>query len=250
MNMISNIKNLSSFIVKSFVNKAQYPIISVILFILVVILNSIQYSENNVNYLQSKLVPSKYSPRTLEYTKYSPTTDYNFFGNSMIFFLDLIGVNGFIINTPAHVILLILTYTLMGLAELNIGHIGIIYFLVVLMMMQYFMNIYSNFVCINDEEFNLFSSQFCCGSFIWVPLLGFFMYVIQRYLSMKWRITFIFLMLITFGIFVIVDYTVYMKNIENDNSRICKSLLWHACAFVFGIFSAIALSNTNHYLKI
>ena len=53
------LKNIVSLTKKTFVKETGYPIISIILFILVIILNSIQYS-NNDEFLQNKIEENRF----------------------------------------------------------------------------------------------------------------------------------------------------------------------------------------------
>jgi len=234
-NILANF--LGNFILKSFVNKTKYPVISIILFIVTLVLNIIQYLHND-KYLQTY-----FSPSTFNY--YAPRNTYSFFGNIMIYFLDVIGVNGFIKNTPAHILLLLITYTLFGLIELNIGHFAVFVFFLWITMCQYFIARFGNFVCMNETyNYGIDKSVFCCGSFIWVASLGFCMYVIQQYLQLKWRLIFILLMIIVYGLFAIYDYINSSQSLDkNKNQRICSSMFWHSSLYIFGIIFAISFSN-------
>ena len=109
-NMYPLLQNIVYFTNSTFVKKTHYPIISICLFIIAVVLNSIQYHKNNNTYLQDKIIISN-----KDYP--SGTTNIS---NTFLYIYDFIGINGFIDNTPAHIFLLIVTYVCLSLIELNI----------------------------------------------------------------------------------------------------------------------------------
>ena len=59
-NIYPLLNNIVYFTKRTFVKETSYPIISIILFIIVIILNSIQYSKNDKNYLQNKIIEKRY----------------------------------------------------------------------------------------------------------------------------------------------------------------------------------------------
>lgn len=229
------LNNIVSFIKSTFVKEIRYPIISIILFIIVIILNSIQYSNNDTTYLQNKI-------------KDSISTDINqsSLQNAFLYLYDFIGINGFLNNSLAHILFLILTYSCLSLIELNIGHILLLFLFVIGIMFQFMWDGFQSAICNNSlaGSPSLSASPYCCGSFILFMSLGFILYVIQNNIN-KWltRSILLFIILcIWIGCFISDYYTTYV-NLKSSPQKTCKSFSWHAANFVFGIFCGIALGN-------
>ena len=95
LNMYPFLNNIVYLFTRTFVKKTIYPIISISLFIITIVLNSIQYA-NNGNYLQNKILEPNSTLKSNDDT-YSIITHSNI-NNILIFIYDLIGINGFIIQ--------------------------------------------------------------------------------------------------------------------------------------------------------
>ena len=112
------------------------PFIAIILGCLTIILASIQYL-NNQDYFQKIFSPDNDDDKT--YT-----------GNAMLYYLNLIGINGMIVNTPVHLLFYLATYIFLALIECNIGHIAILFFIAVLLMFLGSINGFSKWICFNS----------------------------------------------------------------------------------------------------
>ena len=253
------------FINKNFVKKTKYPIISIILFIIAVVLNSIQYS-NNRNYLQNKIIKYDTSIRTSfinttttnkNGTRPTNTNSMNYYttytnntNNALLFIYDMIGINGFIDNTPAHIFFLIATYFLLSLVEMNIGYLPLLFLLFISLMFITFWSKFQNAICQNQftESVGLHNPlyPYCCGSVILCIALGFVLYITQNNLHN----IFIRLLIILIIIFIFFMFSLYEKygnnaDMEEGSQKTCKNYTWHASSFAFGVLCASILSNSN-----
>jgi len=237
-NIYPFLNNIIYFTKRTFVKETSYPIISILLFILVIILNSIQYSKNN-EYLQNKI-------------KDSISTDKNKLSlqNSLLYLYDFIGINGFRSNGLSHILFYILTYFCLSLIELNIGHISLLFLLLIGIMFQFTWDGFQEAICVNSlnswTSGSLIYSPYCCGSFVLFMSLGFVLYLIQKNIN-NWgmRNFALFVILCTWIGCFLYDY--YSKLAYGDDKdgpqKTCKSFNWHAANFVFGILCAVALGN-------
>ena len=236
-NIYPLLNNIVYFTKRTFVKETSYPIISIILFIIVIILNSIQYSKND-EFLQNKI-------------KESISTDKNKLSlqNSLLYLYDFIGINGFLKEGLVHILFYILTYVCLSLIELNIGHISLLFLLLIGIMFQLSWGGFQDAICVNSLYSNsrsLLSSPYCCGSFVLFMSLGFVLYLIQKNIN-NWgmRSLALFVILCTWIGCILYDY--YSKFFYGDDKdgpqKTCKSLNWHAANFVFGIFCGVALAN-------
>ena len=112
LNMYPFLNNIVYLFTRTFVKKTIYPIISISLFIITIVLNSIQYA-NNGNYLQNKILEPNSTLKSNDDT-YSIITHSNI-NNILIFIYDLIGINGFINNTQGYIFLFIFIYICVSL---------------------------------------------------------------------------------------------------------------------------------------
>jgi hypothetical protein len=227
VNFLTHQKNI---IKSSFIQEISYPYIAIILGCFTIILASIQYS-NNRDYFQKIFSPDNDNDKT-------------YAGNAMLYYLDFIGINGMIVNTPGYVFYYVATYLLLALIECNIGHIAVLFFLAVLFMYRGSIKGFEHWTCFNDayNASYIGNESFCCGSYILWASLGFCLYVYQKHITLRWRIAWWILMLCVFIGLVINDYYIYNLNRDEDR-RVCGSFFHHALNYVLGIFCAIVLSQ-------
>jgi hypothetical protein len=225
---------------KTFVKKTSYPIVAIILFILVLILDSIQYSSNDKNYLQSKIEESRYNDdKNLKNV---------YLSNFILYFYDAIGINSFLTNGLLQIFYLIVSYILLALIEMNIGHIPLLFllFIIILFSTAYMRGIV-NSVCENKYDISdITSSGYCCGSQILFTSLGFVLYLIQHnIIQMNNYIIMLFIIVLALiGIILFDYYTVFIKNkYMEEDTKLCYSLNWHATLFIFGIVCGVAMGN-------
>jgi hypothetical protein len=233
-NIYPFLNNIVYFTKRTFVKKTSYPIISILLFILVIILNSIQYS-NNDEYLQNKI-------------KESISTDKNKLSlqNSLLYLYDFIGINGFLTEGLVHILFYILTYVCLSLIELNIGHISLLFLLFIGIMFHVVSKFFNLAICNNELSFSsnrLISGSYCCGSFVLYMSLGCVLFLIQKNIN-NWILrSFILLVILLVWILILLyDYNTIYKY-KNNPQKICNSINYHAANFVFGIFCGMALAN-------
>jgi len=216
------IEKIFTIFLKIFVKKTKYPLVSLFLCMLTIILNSIQYHVYDKWYLQ---------------TLYTTGDSVNIY-NVMLYVYDIIGINGFISNTITIQLLLILvTYLCMMLVELNIGSIKLLYFIFGNIMFSYGISGFAVSICENnlDNVNPLVDCPYCCGSFLTISSLGFVLYIIKKNIIYRlYNILFWLLMGGVWGGCIIYD------NYKNKNT--CHIFLWHASNFLFGIFSGIVMS--------
>ena len=172
------INKIIHFFLNTFAKETKLPFIAIFLFILVVVLSSIQYSKNDKNYLQSKVMLS-----------ISTKPDSVSFQNIILYIYDTIGINGFLYNGITHILFFLLTYICIALIEMNIGHIKVLYFLIVCLMFQYFELPFLKAVCEDNLDVNtaIHLSGYCCGSFILFASLGFVLFIIQKHISSVYK---------------------------------------------------------------
>ena len=240
---VNKIANIVSFIKRTFVKETSYPIISIILFIIVIILNSIQYSKNDKNYLQSKITENRYDDNKKLKNVY--------LSNFILYFYNIIGINAFLYNGLLHIFYLIFVYILLSLIEMNIGHIPLIILLfIIILFNSAYMNGIVNSICENSYNINdLRTSPYCCGSAILFTSLGFVLYLIQHnIIQMNYYILMLFIIvLVWIGTILFDYYTVFTKNkykyMEEDR-KVCSILLKsHSSLLIFGILCGVAMGN-------
>ena len=229
---------------KTFVKKTSYPFIAIILFILVVVLNSIQYSNNDSNndkyYLQSKITEKRYDDNKNLKNVY--------LSNYILYFYDVIGINAFLYNGLLHIFYLILVYILLALIEMNIGHIPLLFllFIIILFSTAYMRGIV-NSICENSYHIDdLTRSPYCCGSQILFTSLGFVLYLIQHnIIQMNNYIIMLFIIVLALIGIILFDYYTEFKNkqYKEEDTKLCYSLNWHASLLIFGILCGVAMGN-------
>ena len=244
LNIYPILNNILYFINSNFIKTRKYPIISIILFIIVVVLNSIQYHKDDNNYLQKKIIiQPKFNPDDVEDKKTVNTVHKS---NILLFFYNLIGINGFISNTPAHILFYMLTYFCLSLIEMNIGYLSLLFLLFIDNMFNLFWDQFQDAICINNISFavGIGRSAFCCGSFILFMSLGFVLYIIQNNLhNIYLRLLVIFIIIFMYFILSLVDRYTQYNDVKDSSERNCKMFTWHGANFIFGVFCAAVLSK-------
>ena len=239
-NIYPLLNNIVYFTKRTFVKEKSYPFIAIILFIIVIVLNSIQYSKNDKNYLQNKIKESRYDDNKKLKNVYIQ--------NFILYFYDVIGINAFLNTGLLHILYFMLTYFCLALIEMNIGHIPLLFllFIIILFSTAYMDGIVKS-ICKNSYDISGLSySPYCCGSQILFTSLGFILYLIlHNIIQMKYYILMLFIILLIWVSIILVDYyTVYKQNeyIEKD-SKICHSFNLHATLLIFGILCGLSLGN-------
>jgi len=238
-NIYPLLNNIVYFTKRTFVKETSYPIISIILFIIVIILNSIQYSKNDTQYLQNKIEEKRYDNKKLKNV---------YLSNFILNFYNIIGINGFLYNGLLHIFYLILAYILLALIEMNIGHIPLIILLfIIILFNSAYMDGIVNSICENSYNINdLRSSPYCCGSAILFTSLGFVLYLIQHnIIQMNYYIIMLVIIVLAWIGTILFDYyTVFTKyKYMEEDSKVCTSLNWHASLLIFGILCGVAMGN-------
>jgi hypothetical protein len=224
LNMYPLLNKLSYFLSSTFVKKTHYPIISIILFIITVVINSIQYA-NNEDYLQEKIRKFKGGEPHIS--------------NILLYIYNsLLSINGFVDYTPAYIFVFILTFFAVSLIELNIGHASLLFLLfIVILKNSSWMEISGN-ICFNgSRDFNLYDNKY-----LLVISYGFILYLIQNNIkNIFYRMIVIFIMVCTWIILIVINRynnDKYAKNFVGsiqDEQRTCFSILDHSYIFLFGI---------------
>jgi len=234
------INKIIHFILNAFVIKTKIPFLSIILFITVVILNSVQYNNNNIGIVQYNI--NTYLQDKIK-NSVSPGNSFN---NIILYFYELVGINGFTMNGLSHVIILIITYICLALIEMNIGHITVILFLIILLMFCSFESSFSSAICDNilTDSSSIGTSSYCCGSFTLFASIGFVLFIIQKHITGLYSKLFIWFIILCVwtGCILYENYDTY-KDIPDIKVKNCKLFFWHAMNFVLGLFCALALSN-------
>lgn len=217
----------------------KIPYISIILFIIATILKTIQKMQNNQSYLQNIILGTD-----------SNKTQSNPISAACLYYLDAIGVNSFF-DTPDNtmilgIIMLLINYPLLMLIEMNIGHAYLAYFILVLILYHPFAILYQKLVCYNSTYANagLANSPFCCGSFLLWASVGCAL-AIMLSCATSWTAKFIvlFVILLTWGIIIIVEYFATYANEPDNDKRTCKSFYWHGMNFAFGVLSGLVMAK-------
>jgi hypothetical protein len=234
-NMYPLLQNTVYFFNRTFVKKTKYPIISICLFIITVVLNSIQYA-NNKKYLQDKIIVSN--------------KDYSYgtsnISNILLFIYDFIGINGFIDNTPGYIFVFIVAYFALALIELNIGYLSLLFLLVIDLIFNSFWDAFHKNICENTKkDIDVTDLYMCCGSFLLFMSLGFVLVLIQKnIINIYYRIIVIFIILFVWSCGVLYDKYSRFNDMKNDASQqTCSIFNYHAASFLFGISCGFALGN-------
>ena len=230
-----NLTTSALFIKDIFIRKTSIPILSITLFIITIILNSIQYSKNDKTYLQKNILISN--------DNYPNGTSR--LNNSILYIYNMIGINGFLNNSILHVLYLILTYFLLALVEMNIGYISLLFLLFINIMFITFWDSFQNAICTNNisRSRTLLESPYCCGSFILFMALGFVLLILLKNINNSFYSIILLgiIVVLFFGIALYENYITY-SHLPNGNVKTCQNYTWHAANYVFGILCAIILS--------
>lgn len=219
------------FVKKTFIKKTNLPFISIFLFILVIILNSIQYAKNDTNFLQDNTTSHK------KHKLYQVTLS-----NSLLYLYSLIGINTFISSGIHNIIFFMLTYFCLALIEMNIGHVAVLFLLLVDIMFNSSITGFNRSLCVNDNNSKNFHI-YCCGSFLQYMTIGFVLYLLYKNLNSKLYKGLIILITLSTFIIIILDDFNFSDNKRDDSEKICNAFLWHASNLLLGIFSGIVLGN-------
>lgn len=227
------INTIVHFILDKFIKSTKIPFISISLFIIVIILNYKQYSNNN-KYLQTQI-------------QNSISGGSSKLNNALLFIYELIGINGFSNNGLLHILFFILTYICLALIELNIGHIAVVFFLLILIMSNTFQTEFKTVICKNlltGSGDSLSNSTYCCGSFVLFASLGFVLFIIQKNINDLYSKIIIWLIMacVWGGCILYEKYDTYAYMVAGY-SKTCSLFLWHATNFLLGIFCALVLSK-------
>ena len=235
LNMYPTLNNFSYFFNRTFVKKTKYPIISICLFIIVVVLNSIQYSKDDKKYLQKQVIDSnnQFNKKHIDKPNY---------GNILLYIYDIIGINGFMYRTPAYIFFFMVTYLFLSLVELNIGYLALLFLLFIDIMFITFWTIFRNTICkdILLAAVSRDDDGYCCGSFILLMAIGFVLYLIQKNIGFN-RNNNIFV-IIYFIILLTEKYYVF-KDLPDGESKDCLVYNWHCSNYIFGVLCGAVLSN-------
>ena len=106
-NIYPLLNNIVYFTKKAFVKKTSYPFITIILFIIVIILNSIQYANNDKQYLQNKIDEASRDDNKNLKNMYIP--------NFILYFYNIVGINAFLYGGLANILYFILKYIFVAL---------------------------------------------------------------------------------------------------------------------------------------
>jgi hypothetical protein len=221
----------------TFIKKTHYPIISIILFIIVVILTSIQYANNN-KYFQNKIVSDDEINDGIQKFNISYT---------LLYIFNTFGINAFIDNTPAYIFVFILIYFALALIELNIGHAQLLFLLFINLMFIHFWTPFTRSICENNYLIKPLILDFnCCSSHILFASLGFILCLLLKNIRNKYAFIFIICLMILICLGgVLYDYFKNKdKSISKSTSILsCTILTFHVGFFIFGIMSALAFGN-------
>ena len=142
-NLIYNLKHKTSdLFYRSFSPRSssiydKIPYVSIILFILAIALKTIHKLNDDPNYIQNIILGSDDNLKTY----INPASA--FFLN----YLDLMGVNSFLDNMSVGIIYILISYPLLMIIEMNIGHVHIAYFIIVLILYSSFATNFQQLVC-------------------------------------------------------------------------------------------------------
>ena len=213
--MFNNIFNTISKFIYRLLNlnnmPINFPIISLSLFILTLILALIQYNKNDDEYIQKKTKNNGY----------------------LLQLFDLIGINSLLYNSLLYILFFIFTYLFMVIIELNIGHIAMIYFVLILIGFKIGLESISSLTCDNITSISTNNLYNCCGSFLFWPALGFVLYLIQNNLD-----NIIYKGMAITTIPIIYGIQVYMDKKEYN---LCTGFSWHSLIFILGVLSGKVL---------
>jgi hypothetical protein len=230
-----SVNHFINFMSNAFIKSSKLPFISISLFIIVIVLNSIQYA-NDKNYLQNQIKNST-----------SSAPDSTSPQNVMLYIYDLIGINGFTNNGLVHILYFILSYICLSLVEMNIGHIKLVFFLIVLLMFQFFTGGFTSSICQN----NLFGADdiirrpYCCGSFIMWASLGFTLFIIQKHTTDLYKKIYTWFLIGTVwaGCVLFDNFFALSDMKDSSNQKNCEIFFWHSANYLLGLYCGFAFAN-------
>jgi hypothetical protein len=235
-NKNSSLTKFIDFMKNTFVKSRKIPIISISLFIIVVILNTIQYVKNDPNFLQNKILVSN------ENYPYGTMN----LGNILLFIYDFLSINGFINYTTLYVFIIFIIYMFLSLIEINVGYISLLFLLFIDMIFSAFLGIFNTILCQNVSlNIDITKFQMCCGSFMYFMSLGFVLFLIQNNITNKfYRCIVIFIMLCIWAICILCDrYNNFNNMLNTSNQQTCTIFIWHGANFFFGICCGFSIGN-------
>jgi hypothetical protein len=228
-----SVNHFINFMSNTFVKKTKLPFISIGLFIIVIVLNSIQYVANDRNYLQDLIKNSV-----------SDAPDTTSFQNVLLYIFDLIGINAISVAFYQSVLFFILAYTCLSLIEMNIGHIKLIFFLIVLLMFQFFEGGFISAICENNlyGATSVGNSPYCCGSFVLWAAVGFTLFIIQKHTTDFYKKLYAWFVICCVLIGCILN-EITIDDQPNTNQKICKMFFWHTTNYLLGLYCGFAFAN-------
>ena len=228
------INHLIHFILDAFVKSSKFPFISIGLYIIVIYLNTVQYN-NNSTYLQDKV------KETVSTDKHKSSPQ-----NALLYFYDLIGINGFSRNGIVHILFFIASYICLALIEMNIGHINVVFFLILLLLFQFFEDGFESAVCENNIYVSrgVGNSPYCCGSYIFWASLGFTLFIIQKHVVDFYTKMYVwFIIACVWAGCVLGENYVTFADEKNTDQKNCKLFFYHVANYILGIFCGLVLSK-------
>lgn len=215
----------------------KVPYVAIFLFILAIVLKSIQ-KNNNQKYIQNIILGTDDNTKT----HINPISAF------FLYYVDAMGINSLFDisgnSIVVGIIMILINYPLLMIIEMNIGHAYLAYFIIVLILYKSFAISYQTLVCYNSTYVNcgLETSPYCCGSFIFYATIGCALGILLSCAS--GRITksiILFIILLIWGCIIIYEYFGTYADEKNDDKRTCKSLYWHGMNFVFGVLSGLVM---------
>ena len=129
---------------------------------------------------------------------------------------------------------------------MNIGHVSLVFFLIVLLMFQIFEGGFSSAICENNlyDGSIIEKSPYCCGSFILFAALGFTLFIIQKNINDFYTKMYIwFIIACLWGGCVLYENYVSYGDEKTTNQKNCKIFFWNATNYILGIFCGFVLSK-------
>ena len=228
-----SVNHFINFMSNTFVKKTKLPFISIGLFIILIVLNSIQYAANDRKYLQDLLKNS-----------ISDAPDTTSPQNALLYIFDIIGINAISVAFYQSVLFFILAYTCLSLIEMNIGHMKLIFFLIVLIMFQFFEVSFISAICENnlDNYRTIGNSPYCCGSFVLWASVGFTLFIIQKHTTDFYKKLYAWFVIGCVFVGSILN-EISIDDNTNTNQKICKIFFWHVANYLLGLYCGFVFAN-------
>ena len=130
---------------------------------------------------------------------------------------------------------------------MNIGHIKVLYFLIVCLILLFFIDNFGFAICYNNifgYNNRLAHHSYCCGSFILFASIGFVLYLIQKNINNLYKKFIIWFIIawIWVGFVLYEKYYTYVDDKEG-NQKTCSLFFFHAANFLLGLFSGLVLAK-------